>query len=60
MIVARADRALDELQTLLPVVAGKSGFVVLTFADRLPADTDREQGAAALGEALAMSKSTRP
>lgn len=52
MVVARADRALEELETLLPIVAGKTGFVVLTFADRLPEGTDFEQGAAALQDAL--------
>jgi Fe2+ transport system protein B len=41
VLVARADRAVEELRTLLPVVAGKGGFVVLTFADRLAPGTDR-------------------
>lgn len=52
MVVARADRALEELQTMLPVVAGKIGFVVLTFADRLPAGIDKEKRVIALSEAL--------
>lgn len=52
MVVARADRALDELETLLPVVAGRAGFLVLTFADRLPDGTEREQGAADLSASL--------
>lgn len=36
VVVARADRAREELETLLPLAAGKPGFVILTFADRLP------------------------
>jgi len=51
-LVARADRAVEELRALLPVVAGKTGFVVLTFADRLAPGTDREAGAATLSEVL--------
>jgi len=35
MLVARADRAAEELPVLLPVIAGSSGFVTLTFNDRL-------------------------
>jgi Fe2+ transport system protein B len=35
MLVARADRAVEELSALLSAAAGKPGFVVLTFADRL-------------------------
>lgn len=52
MVIVRADRALEELETLLPVVAGKTGFLVLTFADRLPTGTDRVQGAAELSASL--------
>ncbi len=36
VLVARAVRAREELETLLPLAAGKPGFVILTFADRLP------------------------
>lgn len=54
VLVARADRALEELRTLLPVVAGKTGFVVLTFADRLPAGTAREASLARLREDLGL------
>jgi len=42
MLVARADRAADELPALLPATAGKPGFVVLTFADRLTEDSSRQ------------------
>lgn len=35
MLVARADRAAEELPALLPSIAGKPGFVALTFNDRL-------------------------
>jgi Fe2+ transport system protein B len=35
ILVIRADRASEELHKLLHVVAGKLGFVVLTFSDRL-------------------------
>ncbi|MEM7012258.1 MAG: nucleoside recognition domain-containing protein [Verrucomicrobiota bacterium] len=35
LLVVRADRACEQLEILLPLVEGKSGFVVLTFADRL-------------------------
>lgn len=52
MLVVRADRSLEELETLLPVVAGKPGFIVLTFADRLPSDGDPNDRVAALSEAL--------
>lgn len=51
-LVVRADRANEQLATLLPLAAGKTGFVVLTFADRLAPESDRAAGAAALSEAL--------
>ncbi|MBP83580.1 MAG: GTP-binding protein [Verrucomicrobiales bacterium] len=35
MLVVRADRALDQLQLLLPMVEGKAGFIVVTFSDRI-------------------------
>ncbi|WP_309490233.1 nucleoside recognition domain-containing protein [Oceaniferula flava] len=35
MLVARADRAAEELPALLPSIAGKRGFIALTFQDRL-------------------------
>jgi len=54
VLVARADRAVEELRTLLPVVAGRGGFVVLTFADRLGPGTDREAGSEALRTALGL------
>lgn len=52
VLVARADRAKEELAELLPLAAGKCGFVVLTFADRLPTETDRETLARQYREAL--------
>ena len=39
----RADHAADQLETLLPLVEGKAGVLVLTFADRLPESKDRAQ-----------------
>ena len=39
MLVARADRAAEELPLLLPSVAGKTGFIILTFKDQLPPKT---------------------
>ncbi|MEM1086045.1 MAG: nucleoside recognition domain-containing protein [Verrucomicrobiota bacterium] len=54
MVVVRANRALEELEMLLPVVAGKTGFVVLTFADRLPTGADLEQGVRGLRESLGL------
>jgi len=51
-LVARADRAPEELALILPVAAGKTGFVVLTFADRLSPGTDPETAAAELSGAL--------
>ncbi|HRQ90346.1 MAG TPA: GTPase domain-containing protein, partial [Bacteroidia bacterium] len=54
VVVARADRALEELRSLLPVVAGKSGFVILTFADRLPSAADAERGAREWSRILGM------
>lgn len=38
MLVARSDRANEELPPLLSASAGKPGMVVLTFADRFPAE----------------------
>ena len=35
MLVARADRTAEELPALLPAIAGKPGFITLTFHDRL-------------------------
>ena len=35
MLVARADRATEELPALLPAIAGKHGFAIFTFLDRL-------------------------
>lgn len=35
MLVARADRAAEELSAILPSIAGKPGFVALTFNDRV-------------------------
>lgn len=35
MLVARADRAAEELPALLSTLAGKSGFIALTFHDQL-------------------------
>ena len=35
MLVARADRAAEELPALLRTIAGKSGFVTLTFNDQV-------------------------
>jgi len=42
LIVARAGKAGEELEGLLPLVAGRTGFVVLTFGDRLDAGVDGE------------------
>jgi len=41
LLVVRADHAIEQLETLLPLVNGKTGFVVITFSDRLPSATDR-------------------
>ncbi|MDP0491031.1 MAG: nucleoside recognition domain-containing protein [Verrucomicrobiota bacterium JB023] len=51
MLVARADRAAQELPALLPSIAGKPGFVTLTFRDRLDPEyrIETEQLAASLG-----------
>ena len=38
MLVARADRAAEELPPLLDTIAGKPGFVTLTFHDHLTAE----------------------
>ena len=35
MLVARADRAAEEIPALLPSIAGKPGFITLTFNDRV-------------------------
>lgn len=40
MLVARADRAADELPALLPTAAGKLGFVALTFADKISSENE--------------------
>jgi ferrous iron transport protein B len=52
VLVARAGRAGDELASLLPLVAGRRGLVILTFADRLDQATDRENGSRKLSQAL--------
>ncbi|MEM9079341.1 MAG: nucleoside recognition domain-containing protein [Verrucomicrobiota bacterium] len=39
LLVARADRSAEELPPLLPALAGKPGFIVLTFEDHLPPQT---------------------
>ena len=51
MLVVRADRAAEELPPLLPAIAGKAGFVTLTFQDQLPdeAEVEPEKLAHALG-----------
>jgi len=36
-LVVRSTRASEELATLLPIAAGKPGFVILTFADEIQA-----------------------
>ncbi|MEM9283203.1 MAG: nucleoside recognition domain-containing protein [Verrucomicrobiota bacterium] len=43
LLVVRADQAIEQLKILLPVVDGKAGIVVLTFADRLPRRVDQKQ-----------------
>ena len=48
ILVARAGQAREELEALLPIVAGRPGFVVLTFGDRLDERVDREKAAAEL------------
>lgn len=51
MLVARADRAAEELPLLFPAVAGKTGFIILTFKDQLPreAQADPEKLSTFLG-----------
>lgn len=51
-VIVRADRAREEIATLLPLVEGKAGFLVLTFADRLAAGADQDAGAMEWSEAL--------
>ncbi|MDF1826617.1 MAG: nucleoside recognition domain-containing protein [Verrucomicrobiales bacterium] len=43
MLVVRADRAAADLETLLPLVEGKPGFLVFTFADRLESDRESQE-----------------
>ncbi|MEO0447483.1 MAG: GTPase, partial [Verrucomicrobiota bacterium] len=43
LLVLRADRACEQLETLLPLIEGKNGFAVLTFADRLAKEADRAE-----------------
>lgn len=43
-LVVRADRACEELKVLLPLVHGRAGMVILTFADKLAEGVDREEG----------------
>ncbi|MEM7384323.1 MAG: nucleoside recognition domain-containing protein [Verrucomicrobiota bacterium] len=43
VLVARADQAREQLASILPLVDGRKGLVVLTFADRLPEKTDRTE-----------------
>lgn len=51
-LVVRADRARDELETLLPLAAGKAGFIVLTFVDRLATGSDCASGTSEWSQAL--------
>ncbi|MEM9017826.1 MAG: GTPase domain-containing protein, partial [Verrucomicrobiota bacterium] len=43
LLVVRADQVIEHLETLLPIVTGKKGAIVLTFADRLPSSIERSQ-----------------
>ena len=52
VLVARAGEAASGLATLLPLVAGRRGFVVLTFADHLKAGVDPKADAAVLSRAI--------
>jgi ferrous iron transport protein B len=52
VLVARAGSAANELETLLPLAAGKRGFVILTFADRLLSHSDTESAVRALSGTL--------
>jgi len=52
VLVVRAPHAREELASLLPVVAGRLGFVILTFADALPVHADVVGGTARLAESL--------
>ncbi|MEM7601459.1 MAG: nucleoside recognition domain-containing protein [Verrucomicrobiota bacterium] len=51
-VVVRADRAKEELELLLPLVGGRPGMVILTFADQLGEKADRAKGAERLRETL--------
>ena len=52
LLVVRADRAGDQLESLLPLVEGRQGLVVLTFSDRLPKAIDRTRMERDFGDAL--------
>ncbi|MEM1443181.1 MAG: nucleoside recognition domain-containing protein [Verrucomicrobiota bacterium] len=52
LLVVRADQASEQLEILLPLVEGKSGLVVLTFADRLAEAIDRAAMERAFRETL--------
>lgn len=54
-LVVRADRVSEELEVLLPLVGGLPGFVILTFADQLPTDLDRGEGAERLQKELGVA-----
>ncbi|MCG8600248.1 MAG: 50S ribosome-binding GTPase [Verrucomicrobiales bacterium] len=43
LLVLRADRAVEQLESLYPMVEGRNGFAVITFADRLPSGALREK-----------------
>jgi len=52
VLVARAGSAARELETLLPLAAGKRGFIILTFADRLESGSNPDNAARVLGAAV--------
>ena len=51
-LVVRAARASEELATILPIAAGKPGFIILTFADEIPATENTALVLSNLQEAL--------
>ncbi len=51
-LIARASRASEELASLLPIAAGRPGFVILTFADEIPAAENSADSLTALQEKL--------
>ncbi|MEO0414207.1 MAG: nucleoside recognition domain-containing protein [Verrucomicrobiota bacterium] len=52
LLVIRADRAEKQLESLLPMVEGRTGFMVLTFSDRFSKDVDKAKMVADFETAL--------